>query len=762
METKFRTLLLLNVILTTAFLGYSRIEIQGQTQDPGWPRQKVLDGGKIVYYQPQVDNWTDYKQLDFRMAFTLTPTGGKPSVGAINASAVTDVDLDNRTVYLHNPTIKNTYFPGNDASTSANLDQLVRTFLSTGTAMTISLDRLVASSEKKSVPPSVPVRNDPPKIFVNYSPAMLVFVDGDPVMGKIKDTKLQFVVNSNFPLFLHDETKQFFVYTGKQWLTGPTLEGPWKSTATLPKDFSKVDKDPQWAGLASAIPPPPSPGPPPAVLYSQTPAEVILFRGQPVYTPISGTQLVYASNTDSDVFVDSGSRNYYYLAAGRWFRASSLQGPWTFATPDLPPDFKRIPMSSPASKVLSSVPGTEEAKDAVLIAQIPTTAIIDASSAAAKASVTYNGDPKFAPIAGTGLSYATNTNDKVIQVGNVYYLCLNGVWFNSASAQGPWVTAPSVPAEIYTIPPSSPVYNVTYVTQVTTSTGAIQASYTSGYYGAFVYGAAWGAVIACGSGYYYPPYFYYPAFGYPVYYPYAATFGVGAYYGYGAYGYARGVYGPYGGAIGYGGYNPYTGTYARGGTVYGPYGNASVGRAYNPYTGTYARGGSVSTPYGTRSGGAAYNARTGTGAITRQGSSAYGQWGTSVVSRGNQAVQTGRASDSQGTIAGARSTSGAAAVGGSGQYGSGGLARTSGGDMYAAKDGNVYRNTGGGWHSFDNGGWNSARPSEDLNSEFMDRQRGAFQSRGFQRAQSFGGFGGGGFGGRFGGGGFGGFGGRRR
>jgi len=43
-------------------------------------------------------------------------------------------------------------------------------------------------------------------------------------------------------------------------------------------------------------------------------------------------------------------------------------------------------------------PGTEEAKNAVLIAQIPKVMEIDPKSAAAQAKVSSNGDPHFAPI----------------------------------------------------------------------------------------------------------------------------------------------------------------------------------------------------------------------------------------------------------------------------------------------------------------------------------------------------------------------------
>lgn len=187
-------------------------------------------------------------------------------------------------------------------------------------------------------------------------------------------------------------------------------------------------------------------------MYSRFPAEVILFDGKPQYTKIPQTQLSSATNTDSPVFLYAPRNEYYYLAAGRWFRSNDLEGQWSFASMDLAPDFAKIPLSSPASGVLSSVPGTEEAKDGVLIAEIPTCMEIDATSAAAQAKVTYTGTPQFAPIQGTSLQYATHTPDEVIPVGDVYYLCLRGVWFTSANAQGPWTTASSVPQVIYTIP----------------------------------------------------------------------------------------------------------------------------------------------------------------------------------------------------------------------------------------------------------------------------------------------------------------------
>ena len=761
-----RTILSITLVLT--FVGVCVAQ-----QDPGWPRQKTSPAGKFVYYMPQVDNWSNHKDLDFRMAFSMTPTGGKQVVGVVSIHGLTDVNVDDRTVLLHDPTVTKTDFPSLDSNAAAQMDQLVRTFLPPGASVIVSLDRLIAVANKPTTPPAtVEVRNDPPQIFVSNRAAMLLQFDGEPVMADIKDTKMQFAVNTNWPVFLDKSKSNYYLFTGKRWLTAMSMNGPWSTTGMLPKDMSKVGQAPQWTGLAGAISPVANDySNAPTVFYATSPAEIILFRGQAVYSPIPGTQLEYASNTDADVFVYNPTQQYFYLAAGRWFSSSSLDGPWTYATPNLPVDFAQIPAGTPAGRVLVSVPGTEQAKDAVLLAQVPTVVVVNPTTAAAQVHVVYDGAPDFKPIEGTSMSYATNTADKVIKVDNAYYLCSQGIWFTSTNPSGPWTTATLVPSAIYTIPPSSPVYNVTYVTQTTTSDGNVQASYTAGYLGSFVVGVGVGALIYGGTGYYYPPYIYYGGY-YPIYHPYAATYGYGSYYNSytGAYGVAHGVYGPYGGATGYAGYNPYTGTYARGGSVYGPYGSASAGRAYNPYTGAYARGGTVTTPYGSRSAASGYNPSTGMGAATRQGSSPYGQWGSSVVSNGNQAVQGAHVSTSQGTVAGARSTSGAAVVGGSGQYGSGGVAKSSSGDLYASHDGNVYKNTGSGW---DNASGSSARSSNytrpdssqmsGLDQDFQNRQRGAASSQNYQNFnRSSGGWGGsgggGGFGSRFGGGG-GGFGG---
>jgi hypothetical protein len=679
--------------------------------DPGWPRERANAQGRLVYYQPQVDAWTNFKDLEFRMAFSFTPKGAKEIIGVLELQAETTVNMDDRGVLISNFKIKEVKLPGMDPTKASATEQTVRSFLPPDHTVTMALERLVASVEKSQAPTLVQVQNNPPEIFISTTPAILLNIDGEAERADITGTNLGFVVNSNFPLFFGEEDpKDYYLYTGQQWLKSASLENGWAPVPKLPADFTKVANDPKWAQMKQAILSHSSKGKPPTIFYSSKPAEVILFQGQPAYTNIPGTQLTAATNTDADLFVYTPTQSFYYLVAGRWFKASDLKGPWTYATPDLPADFANIPENSPAGRVLVSVPGTDDAKDAVLMAQVPTTATVDPVQAASQAKVSYTGNPEFKPIEGTSLEYATNTADKVIKVGDVYYLCLQGVWFMSPKATGPWTTAPSVPKEIYSIPPSSPVYNVTYVTQTTTSSGTVQSSYTAGYLGTFIAGVAVGAILTSGTGYYYPPYYGYPVGGYPVYRPYPCTYGVGAYYSSGAYGVARGVYGPYGGAAAGAAYNPYTGTYARGATAYGPYGSQSVGQAYNPYTGTYA--------------------------ATHQGSNAYSSWGQSVVSNGNKSAYTQHYSNANGTVGSIQGSNGGAAVSASTKYGNTAAGKTSNGNMYATHDGNVYKNTGSGWSSYNNGSWNSVNSSSS--SKNAQQQAKTYQNSGANQYNSSG------------------------
>ena len=672
-------------------------------QDPGWPRQIEKNGTTLIYYQPQVDEWKDYKELLFRVAFSLKPSGQKEVLGVASLKAGTMVDKDNHTAYIRDIQVTSVRFPSLDAQAAAQMEKTFREMVPSG-GEPMSIDRIMADLEKKKTEGNpVSVKTDPPTIFYSTKPAILLIVDGKPVLAPIEKTKLPFVVNTNWNLIFDKDNKTYYLAHQKGWLSAKDLNGPWKPTQKLPKDMQKLPADQMWSEVKKLVPPPAPSGAVPHVFFSDKPAELILTKGAPVYSKIPGTRLLYISNTENDVFLNDADKQIFVLLSGRWFRSQSPDGPWTYAGNDLPPDFAKIPPDSKKAAVLASVPGTIQAADAVMLAQIPTTAVINKKEAEAKVKVAYDGDPQFKPIENTSLQYATNTQDKVVKVGDLYYLCYEGVWFMSKDPNGPWKTADSVPKEIYTIPPSSPVYNVTYVTQGNATEDTVESSSTAGYLGMFVIGMTAGLAIGYGTGYYYPPYVYYGG-AYPVYRGWPATYGVGAVYSpyRGAYGYGRAAYGPYGAAGSSAWYNPNTGRYGRTATRQSYYGGGrTASTAYNPWTG--GRGASV------------------------QGHSPYGNWGRSAAARGDDWVRSGHVTTARGTTGAYRSSQGAGVVS---NRANGTVARTNNG-VYAGNDGNVYRrNSSGNWSQYNNGNgnWDQVKATDQQRANAQNARNQAQQN----------------------------------
>jgi len=170
-------------------------------------------------------------------------------------------------------------------------------------------------------------------------------------------------------------------------------------------------------------------------------------------SPIKSTELFYVSNTEPDLFFDNQAKHFYFLTAGRWFRAASLEGPWFEASTDLPLNFKQIPSDHAKAEVLFSVPGTPEAEVAVLLSSVPRRAIVNIKDA--RVVVVYDGAPEFEEIGGATVTiyFATNTANSVLSLDGKYYCVYNGIWFVSEFPKGLWVVASTMPAPIDTIDP---------------------------------------------------------------------------------------------------------------------------------------------------------------------------------------------------------------------------------------------------------------------------------------------------------------------
>jgi hypothetical protein len=682
--------------------------------DGGWPRAySTASSARVVLYQPQIASWVNQKRITAYMAVSYTASGAdKPALGTFKIEADTSVALSERLVSFTELTIPEANFstlPKDQVK--AVVSEIVEA-IPRGDRV-IALDRVLANIDTSQIVPKnvEGVKADPPVMFFSKKPAALVVFDGDPIWSPIEGNDLKFAVNTNWDLFEHTVTKTYYLRIDNSWMTASAVQGPWTPAGKLPDSFAKLPADENWKDVKAALPGQKiAAGKESNVFVSLKPAEMILLKGEPSYVTVNGTSLLWVNNTESDVFRAGKGGLIYYLVAGRWFSAPDFSGPWTFASPALPADFKKIPEEHPRSRVLASVPGTSKAAEAVLLASVPQTATVSRKDIKAP-DVVYQGAPQFEPIEQTTVARAVNTDKDIIKVGDLYYMCFQGVWFMAKSASGPWEVTSEVPKAIYEIPISSPASSVTYVTVESSTADTVSYAATAAYMGTMV---AFGCVV-WGSGYYYPPYAYYGGF-YPVYYGHYPTYGWGA------------------------SYNPWTGAYTRGAVAYGPYGGAGIGARYNPRTGTYSRAAVAYGPYGARGAGQAYNPRTGAYGATRQASNAYGSWGATAVTRGDDwAATTRRTNNVTGATTRRTETSNGSAVSRTGATGNRTtVAQGNDGDLYAGRDGNVYKKEqGGDFQKYENGGWNDAqKPTQQQRDDAAARAQGAQRTNDASRVNS--------------------------
>lgn len=672
-----------------------------------WPRTfETADGATVTMHQPQVTEWQNFTKMTALVASEYNAKGSDdPAFGVIEVSANTSADRETDEVVLSDISVTNVNFSTLSRKQLSDAALKVGALLPTA-PITVSLTRMTASlTDYQRLQDTKGLSTDAPPIFVSEKPALLLQTNGKPTTAPIKETEgLEFVVNTNWDLIVTSNPTAYFLRDEKSWLSATTLNGPWTAADALPKTFSQLPKNDSWKQAHEAMPPqPPEGGVVPVVYYTDKPAELIVIDGEPKLEAIANTALEWVSNANTDLFFDTTDKTWYFLTAGRWFKTTDLQGSWSFATEDLPADFQRIPDGQPYSIVRASVPGTSESEEARLQAAIPTTARVDRKTVTV--DVTYYGDPKFERIKGTDLEYAVNTSFTVILVNGKYFVIYNGVWFVGSTPTGPFVVADSVPDNIYAIPPSSPVYNVTYVRVYSSTPEYVVYGYTAGYIWGYL---AWNTYVY-GTGWYYPPYWVYRPGWPPVYRPWRVTYGSGTYY------------------------VPGRGTFnAHWGRAYGPYGGVAAGGIYNENTGAYIRGGAAYGPYNSG------------GFISVQGP-AGNQYRAAVINgnvyhswNGNGVTKTNRWAKTQ-TNATNRWQS---------RDGNRNLGKNSGQkNLFANKDGQVFRKENGNWQQHDKGKWKPAESTtkktgsakesttRKTTRQSLERNR-ASRERGNQRLQS--------------------------
>jgi len=174
---------------------------------------------------------------------------------------------------------------------------------------------------------------------------------------------------------------------------------------------------------------------PPKILYSATPAVLILVDGQPALRPVPGTPFQHVINTPATLLYGTSASRYYLDGNGVWVTAATLDGPWTVAA-NPPPGLHQAKAQIEQTEEKDPHDHSKDAGPPPLSQSVPSVFV---STTPAELLVT-RGAPQMSPIPKTRLLYVTNTeNDIFLDVSTQdYYVLLSGRWYLSESLQGPW------------------------------------------------------------------------------------------------------------------------------------------------------------------------------------------------------------------------------------------------------------------------------------------------------------------------------------
>jgi len=485
------------ILLLSVLLGFN---LSAQTS---WPVQiTAADGSKIMVYEPEAEKFAG-DNLSARAAVSLRKTSGdEPVFGVMWFNST--VTSSQSFAVIKNVTVVKSKFADDDEESKTVLQAAVEKYMP-GMNVQLALTKIQAELTQDKMDGNDNFKNDAPLILFRNKPTTLIVLDGEPEEQQDDDLNMVRVVNSPYLIVKNPDDRRYYLYGGSFWYSSNQVKSGWTNVKILPAKIRAIDaKMKEQEKEASAEKDETNQFTSPTdILVTTEPAELLQTEGNPTYKAVAGSTLLYVDNSLDEIFKDVETQKNYILIAGRWYNSASLSGPWNYVAPDaLPAAFASIPRGSEKDGVLANVAGTDEADEAMMDARIPQTAKVERSSATCE--VSYDGAPRFVPIANTNLSLAENSDLTVMLApNNQYYALENGIWFISNNPNGPWKVANERPSDVEKIPASSSAYNARYVQIYETTPQFVYVGYTPGYMGNYVYRRT----VVWGTGYRYRPWY---------------------------------------------------------------------------------------------------------------------------------------------------------------------------------------------------------------------------------------------------------------
>src|SRR5215831_23375 len=171
-------------------------------------------------------------------------------------------------------------------------------------------------------------------------------------------------------------------------------------TISLDRVLSQVDKSVITAKNVEGLK-----ADPPLVFVSKSPAIMLSFDGDPIWSPIKDNDLKFAVNTNWDLLQYPPTNTYYLRDDASWLKAINLNGPWTPAG-KLPESFRKLPGDDNWKDVVLNLPGKP-------ITQAPHVFY----STKPSELIYIQGEPKYVPVPKTGLLWVSNTDADLFRMG---------------------------------------------------------------------------------------------------------------------------------------------------------------------------------------------------------------------------------------------------------------------------------------------------------------------------------------------------------
>ncbi len=193
----------------------------------------------------------------------------------------------------------------------------------------------------------------------------------------------------------------------------------------------------------------------PRIIFSDSPALLILIEGKPIYRDVAGPALQRIVNTKPLILRDAAGVYYLRILDG-WMEAPDLAGWWSVS--GVPPEYAGVALQQAARATNVDLLDGGEAQDGDtrrLNDQSAPTIYISTTPAAL---IVTDGPPRFANVAGTSLEYVENTTAHVFRepTDQQLYVFLSERWLRAWTTEGPWQLVPSdqLPADFARIPAS--------------------------------------------------------------------------------------------------------------------------------------------------------------------------------------------------------------------------------------------------------------------------------------------------------------------